>query len=121
MAIIGMAGRFPGSPDLASFWGGLVTGREAIKPLNDEGLVAAGVDRAKVRDPSFVKARAQIDDVEMFDADFFGVIPRQAELMDPQHRLFLELTWAALEDAACDPSRCAGRIGVFAGSGFNAY
>jgi amino acid adenylation domain-containing protein len=121
IAIVGMAGRFPGAPDLAAFWANLRQGREAIRFFSDEELLAAGVDEAALARPHYVKARGALDGIELFDAPFFDIAPREAELIDPQHRLFLECAWHALEDAGYDPGRYPGAIGVYAGVSANMY
>jgi len=121
IAIIGMAGRFPGAKNVEAFWQNLRNGVESISRFSDEELQAAGVDAALLRHPSYVKAGVVLDDVEMFDAAFFGYTPREAELMDPQHRLFLECAWEALEKSGYDAERCRGPIGVFAGASMNSY
>ncbi|HEU4325736.1 MAG TPA: SDR family NAD(P)-dependent oxidoreductase [Roseiflexaceae bacterium] len=121
VAIIGMSGRFPGAPTVAQFWQNLAAGVCSIRRFSDEELLAAGVLPELLRQPNYVKAGTVIEGVEAFDAAFFGYSPREAEVMDPQHRLFLECAWEALEQAAYDPERYAGLIGVFAGSGFPSY
>src|SRR5215831_18957600 len=90
IAIIGMAGRFPGAPDVEQFWRNLQNGVEAISFFTDEELKASGVDPALVDDKNYVKARGMLESPESFDAQFFGVSPREAEIIDPQHRVFLE-------------------------------
>ncbi|HSS47829.1 MAG TPA: beta-ketoacyl synthase N-terminal-like domain-containing protein, partial [Thermoanaerobaculia bacterium] len=121
IAVIGMAGRFPGAPTLERFWENLRDGVESVSFFTAEELLAAGVDPALLADPAYVRARAVFDGIADFDAAFFGFTPREAEVMDPQHRVFLECAWEALEDAGCDPARCRGRIGVWAGSGASSY
>ena len=122
IAIIGLAGRFPGAANVAEFWANLVAGRETISTLSDAQLLAAGFDPAVLRaDPSFVPARGILDRPDWFDAAFFGISPREAEVMDPQQRVFLEEAWTALEDAGIDPARSPGAIGVFAGMSNNTY
>ncbi len=121
VAIVGLAGRFPGAADVGELWRNLRAGRESIRRLSDDELRAAGVPEELLRDPRYVKAAPVLDDVEGFDAAFFGFSPREAEVMDPQQRLFLECACAALEDAGHDPSRAPGAVGVFAGAGFNCY
>ncbi|QFY07532.1 acyltransferase domain-containing protein [Nonomuraea phyllanthi] len=111
VAVIGMACRVPGAADVAEFWSNLVNGVESI----EIGADRPGMPRG------YVPATGRLDGLEYFDADLFGMTPREAEQADPQHRLFLEQCWAALEDAACDPSRYAGRIGVWGGCSFNTY
>ncbi|MCP4657227.1 MAG: acyltransferase domain-containing protein, partial [bacterium] len=121
IAVIGLAGRFPGAGSIEAFWRNLRDGLESITFFSDQELIARGVDPALVSDPYYVKARGALDDVDLFAADFFGFHPREARITDPQHRLFLECAWEALERAACDPRRYPGRIGVFAGVGGNQY
>lgn len=121
IAVIGMACRFPGANTPSEFWDLLKNGREARTELTDEQLLAAGVSKALLADPNYVKAGMFLDGMDLFDGGFFGFSPLDAKIMDPQHRHFLECTWEALENAACDPSRSSGAIGVFAGSGHNAY
>ena len=122
IAIVGMAGRFPGASDLDQFWNNLRDGIESVRFFSEEELLDAGIDPALVSDPNYVKANAPLEQAEYFDADFFGFNPREAEILDPQQRIFLETCWHALEDAACVPSAYPGLIGVFAGvGGFNTY
>ncbi|MCA9652141.1 MAG: amino acid adenylation domain-containing protein [Myxococcales bacterium] len=121
VAIVGMACRLPGAPTIDALWEGLTAGVESVRFFSDEELAAAGVPEAVRRDPRYVPARAVLDDVAGFDAELFGLSPRDAALTDPQHRLFLECAWEALDDAACDPGRYPGRIGVFAGAGLDGY
>ncbi|MCP4654635.1 MAG: hypothetical protein GY856_04355, partial [bacterium] len=89
IAVVGMAGRFPGARDVEEFWRNLCAGVESIRSLSDEEMAASGVDPAELRQPGYVRRAAWLDDVELFDAEFFGYTPREAELMDPQQRLFL--------------------------------
>ena len=121
IAIISMAGRFPGAADVDQFWQNLVNGSEAITFFSDEELLRNGVESTLVADPNYVKAGAVIDNAEYFDASFFNLTRREAETTDPQHRLFLEHAWAALETAGYDAEKYPGRIGVFAGESFNSY
>jgi acyl transferase domain-containing protein/thioesterase domain-containing protein/acyl carrier protein len=121
IAIVGMAGRFPGARNVLQFWKNLRDGVESIRVLSDAELLAAGVSPETVGRPDYVKATAVLDDVDTFDAFFFGLSPRDAAIMDPQHRHFLECAWEALEDAGHPPESFPGSIGVFAGSGMNAY
>ncbi len=121
IAIIGMAGRFPGASNLAAFWRNLRDGVESLSRFSKEELIAAGVDPQIVENPNYVKAGTYLDAADEFDAAFFGVNPREAEVMDPQHRVLLECAWEALEDAACDSESYSGAIGVFAGSSMNTY
>ncbi|HYO59952.1 type I polyketide synthase [Archangium sp.] len=121
IAIIGMAGRFPGARNVDTFWRNLCEGVEARTVLSDEELEAAGVERAVWTRPDYVRATFLLDDVEMFDASFFGFNPREAEVMDPQHRVFLECAWEALERAGYGAARYRDGVGVFAGSGASEY
>ncbi|UOM34328.1 type I polyketide synthase [Acuticoccus sp. I52.16.1] len=121
IAITGMSGRFPGAPDIAAFWRLLVEGREGITFYTDEELLAAGVAPALLRHPNYVRAAPALTDVDMFDAAFFGISPKEAELMDPQHRLFLEHAWLALENAGRIASEFDGRIGIYGGSSISSY
>ncbi len=120
VAIIGMAGRFPGAKSVEELWRNLRDGVEAVTFWSDEELSASGVDPQLLKDPNYVKACFYLEDFDLFDAGFFEINPREAELTDPQQRVFLECAWEALEDAGYDPSR-AGSIGVFAGSGRSLY
>jgi phthiocerol/phenolphthiocerol synthesis type-I polyketide synthase E len=121
IAIIGMAGRFPGAPTLERFWENLRDGVESVSFFTAEELLASGVDPSLLADPAYVRARAVFDGIEDFDAAFFGFTPREAEVMDPQHRILLECAWEALEDAGQDPDRVGGRAAVYAGSGTSSY
>ncbi|MGI2902881.1 SDR family oxidoreductase [Tolypothrix sp. VBCCA 56010] len=121
IAIIGMAGRFPGAKSTDEFWQNLSQGRESISFFTDEELLSEGVDPTLLRNPHYVKAGAGLSDIEMFDARFFGFTPREAEVMDPQHRLFLECAWEALENAGYDPETYEELIGVYAGSNLSTY
>jgi amino acid adenylation domain-containing protein len=120
VAIIGMAGRFPGARTVAEFWRNQLDGVEAISRFKVEELEVPRARELSER-PTYVRARSILDDVDMFDAEFFGIYPREAELMDPQHRLFLECCWEALEDAAYDPFTYPGSIGVHAGCSMSSY
>jgi acyl transferase domain-containing protein len=121
IAIVGLAGRLPGARDLREFWNNLCNGVESVRFFSDEELVDAGVSSEVLNLPNCVKAKAILDDVDQFDAAFFGFTPREAEISDPQQRLFLECSWEALENAGYDPENYAGRIGVYAGSGLSNY
>ena len=121
IAVIGMAGRFPGANNIEKYWENLRDGVETIVTYTDDELRAAGVSEKLLQNPNYVKSGAPIDDLEMFDAGFFGFSPRDAAIMDPQHRHFIEISWEALEHAGYDPSRYDGSIGVFGGSGHNIY
>ncbi|NMG06756.1 type I polyketide synthase [Brasilonema sp. UFV-L1] len=121
IAIIGMAGRFPGAKNIEEFWQNLRAGVESISDFTDEELISSGIDPAVVSDPNYIKAGAVLEDTDLFDASFFGFNHREAEITDPQHRLFLECAWEALENAGYDSTRCESRIGVYAGAGLNNY
>ena len=121
IAIVSTAGRFPGARTVEELWSNLCEGLESITFFSDEELLAAGVPAAQVADPRYVKAGALVDGIELFDAPLFGYSPREAEVMDPQHRLFLEVAWEAFERAGYDTSRYGGSVGVFAGSNLSTY
>ena len=121
VAIVGMAGRFPGARDLGEFWQNLAGGVESIVRLTDQELIEAGVAPEVFGRADYVKAAPVLEDPGLFDAAFFGFSPGEASAMDPQHRLLLELAHAAFEDAGCDPDRFPGRIGVYTGSAMNTY
>ncbi|MCC6858462.1 MAG: amino acid adenylation domain-containing protein [Bryobacterales bacterium] len=121
IAIVGMAGRFPSAPNLEQFWRNLRDGRESITFFSDQEARASGADAGQLRNPHYVKAGGVLEGAELFDAAFFGYYPREAEILDPQQRVFLECAWEALENAGCDPERYAGPIGVWAGCGLNSY
>lgn len=121
VAVVGLAGRFPGAPDVDAFWENLRDGVESIRRLPEDEMRTAGVDDEQLSDPDWVPAAADLEDTARFDASFFGVHPREARLMDPQHRHFLECAWHALESAAHDPERFDGRIGIFGGVARNTY
>src|SRR5947208_7578557 len=94
IAIIGLAGRFPGADDVDAFWQNLAGGVESIRTFSDEELIAAGVDPALLQKPNYVKAGAVLEDIAGFDAPFFGVTARDAQILDPQQRLFIEAVWS---------------------------
>lgn len=121
IAIIGMTGRFPGATNLEEFWRNLRDGVESISFFTDEELRAEGVDPAILSNPNYVKAKGLLKDAESFDAAFFGFNPREAQVTDPQHRLFLECAWEVLESAGYVSRNYEGRIGVYAGVGMNTY
>ncbi|WP_329139994.1 condensation domain-containing protein [Streptomyces sp. NBC_01476] len=121
IAIVGMAGRFPGAPTLEGFWDVLAEGRETTVPFTDEEFVAAGHDPRELDDPGLVKVEAAVEGIDLFDAAFFGYRPTEAELLDPQQRLFLECAHHALEQAGCAPREYPGLIGVYAGAGQSRY
>jgi len=121
IAIIGLACRLPGARDAAEFWRNLAEGTESIRFTTLEEQAARGMPEHEIMDPNFVPATSILDDYEYFDAAFFGMSAREAELRDPQHRLFLELAYTALEDSGYDPFRYPGDIGVYAGVGEDGY
>jgi acyl transferase domain-containing protein len=121
IAIIGMAGRFPMAGSVGEFWGLLRDGVEAITFFTDEELEASGCDSSLLKDPNYVKAAALLSNRDQFDAFFFSVSAKEAEIMDPQHRLLLECAWTALEDAGYSPDNYKGPVGVFAGATINTY
>jgi len=121
VAVIGLAGRFPGAPDVETFWRNLRDGVESIRPLAEEDLRRAGVEPAQLADPRYVRAAALLEGVEDFDAAFFGYSPRDARRLDPQQRLFLQAAWGALEHAGHDAHGFGGTIGVWAASSLDRY
>ena len=122
VAIVGMAGRFPGAQNVREFWQNLLAARESISFFEPAELERAPNEPAEIRnDPHYIRARGVLEGAETFDAGFFGINPREAALMDPQHRVFLETAWEAFEDAGYDPLAYTGPIGVFAGSANNTY
>ena len=121
IAVVGMACRLPGAKNTEEFWSNLQNGIESIDFLSDEELLAAGVEKKKINDPAYVKARSSLAEFDEFDAKFFNLSPRDAAIMDPQHRHFLECAYECLEHAGHTPKRFKGSIGVFAGSGANLY
>ena len=121
IAIIGMAGRFPGAKNVERFWRNLCDGVESVSFFTPEELAWSGIDPSVLKDTRYVRAGAVLDEADCFDASFFGINPREAEITDPQHRVLLECSWEALEDAGYDPEGFKGCIGVFAGVGPNTY
>ena len=121
IAIVGMAGRFPGARSVGALWDLVKGGETALKVRSVEDAVAAGVPAHLAADLNYVNLNVTIEDVEAFDAAFFDIGPRDAAIMDPQHRHFLECAWEALEEAGHVPQKFDGAIGVYAGSGMNSY
>ena len=117
IAVVGMSGRYPGAKGIDQFWANLAEERESITFFTDEELLESGVDRALLDAPNYVKAKGVCEGTYEFDAPFFGYNPREAELIDPQQRIFLECAWEALEHAGYDPATYEGRIGLFGGEG----
>ncbi len=121
IAVIGVACRFPGAPDAETFWRNLESGTESISFLTAEEVLAARVDPELARYPRYVRAAPVLSGVEHFDADFFRLTAKEARMMDPQHRVFLETAWEAFENASYDPGVFPGRVGVYASALFNTY
>jgi acyl transferase domain-containing protein/acyl carrier protein len=121
IAIVGMAGRFPEAGDIQEFWKNLCEGKDCISHFSDEQLIVNGVDAQVLADSKYVKSAPVLRNTELFDASFFGITPREAELMDPQQKLFLECCWEALEMSGYDPMTSADPVGVFAGARTNTY
>lgn len=121
VAIIGMAGRFPGSKNVKELWENLCNGKDLISHFSDEELKLEGISDEYLEDKNYVKAKGIIEDPEGFDAGFFNMYPKESESLDPQQRLFLECSWEAMEDAGYIPDECDGSVGVFGGIGMNTY
>lgn len=121
IAIVGLAGRFPGASDLDAFWRNIREGVEALEDFSDEELREAGVDPALSAQPGYVKRGTVLQESEHFDAAFFGLSPREAQVIDPQQRIFLECAWEALEHAGYAPGAIEAPVGVYAGASMNSY
>lgn len=121
IAVIGMAGRFPGAENIEQYWRNIAAGIESVRALRADELAAAGVSQEQLDNPDYVNSGAFLEDIEYFDAGLFGYAAKEAQLMDPQHRLFLETAWQALEHAGCAPDQFEGQIGVFAGASGSSY
>jgi phthiocerol/phenolphthiocerol synthesis type-I polyketide synthase E len=121
IAVVGMAGRFPQADNVARFWQNLEAGRDCVSFFSPDELRASGVPEELIANPRYVPARAVLEDTSGFDAAFFGITAREAEVMDPQQRLLLECAWEALEDAGYPPGSCPMPVGVFAGASSNWY
>ena len=121
IAVIGMSCHFPGARDIDEYWSNLIGGIESITPITEDDLVAEGVEPALRADPNYVRAGAILEGVDLFDPNFFGVSARDAAIMDPQHRHFLECVWEALESGGIVPATHGGSIGVFGGCGMGTY
>ena len=119
VALVGMSGRFPGAGSVGELWENLLAGVKGLRELTDDEL--AGTDPGLLADPAYVRIGAPLAGIDQFDATLFGIMPREAEAMDPQHRLFLECSWEALEGAGYCPTDVPSRVGVFAGCGFPDY
>ncbi|MBT2230331.1 SDR family NAD(P)-dependent oxidoreductase [Nonomuraea sp. NEAU-A123] len=121
VALIGMSGRFPGASSVEELWRNVLAGIKGLREITDEELAESGVEPGKVADPRYVRVGGPIDGLDRFDATVFGINPREAETMDPQHKLFLECSWEALESAGYCPTDTPGQVAVFAGCGFPDY
>lgn len=121
IAIIGMAGRFPGAKNITELWNNLCEGRESIRFFSSDEIAENGLDEQKAKDPGFIAAHGVLDNYDCFDSDFFDYTPREAEIMDPQHRVFLECVWTGLESAGYNPFNYKGAIGLVASSSQNGY
>ena len=121
IAIIGMACRFPGANNIEEFWYNLCNGVESISFFDDGEILASGVDPELLTNPDYVKASPIIDNIENFDAEFWGYSPKEAQLLDPQQRLFLECAWESLEDAGYNPLQYQGNIALYGGAATNTY
>ncbi|MBB1473152.1 type I polyketide synthase [Luteimonas sp. MC1782] len=122
IAIVGMSGRFPGAPDVDTFWKNIKDGVESVTHFDPSELeIPLAPDTGDDPNARYICAKGILDDVDMFDARFFGYLPREAELMDPQHRMFLEICWEAMERAGHDPQRYPGAVGVYAGCYMDTY
>ena len=121
IAIVGMSGRFPAADSVDALWEDVLAAKVAAMPLSDEALRAAGIDERVLAEPHYVKVGYVVDGIDRFDAAFFGFTPREAETMDPQHRMLLECCHEALDDAGHAPERYTGSIGVYTGVGTPAY
>ncbi|MCX7748500.1 MAG: amino acid adenylation domain-containing protein [Clostridia bacterium] len=121
IAVIGLSGRFPGAKDVNEFWENLLNGVESISRFTDEQVLHEGVEPEILKKPGYVKAWGALDNIDRFDANFFGYNPTEAEVLDPQQRIFLEESWKALENAGYEPEKFNGLIGVYASVGMNTY
>ncbi|HEY0227026.1 MAG TPA: type I polyketide synthase, partial [Mycobacterium sp.] len=121
IAVVGMAGRFPGANNVSDFWDNLRRGEESIVTLSEQDLRAAGIGDEVLANPGYVRRAPLVDGFDEFDADFFGFPPQLARKLDPQHRLFLQCAWHAFEDAGCDPAQFDGSIGVYGTSSPSGY
>ena len=106
VAIVGMAGRFPGARNLDEFWHNISTGLESLNTLTEAEMDAAGIPSDVRSNHNFVPKYTTLEDADLFDASFFGMSPREAQILDPQQRIFLECAWEALENAGYSPAAC---------------
>ena len=121
IAVVGLAVRLPGAGDLGAFWSNLREGLSSVRRLTAEELLAAGVSEGKFTRPDYVPYADPLDGFADFDAEFFGLSPKEAAVMDPQHRQFLETAWEAMEHAGHPPESVGGNVGVYAGCGMGSY
>ncbi|MEL7039000.1 MAG: beta-ketoacyl synthase N-terminal-like domain-containing protein [Cyanobacteria bacterium J06592_8] len=121
VAVVGMSCRFPGASTLEEFWQNLSQGVESISFFSEAEVIAEGIHPQRVQHPQFVKAAPILENIEDFDANFFGFNRREAQILDPQQRLLLECAWEAVEDAGYNTQTYPGSIGVYAGAGMNTY
>lgn len=121
IAIVGMAVRLPGAKNTEEFWENLIQEKDVSRSFSDEELRQAGISAEEINDPDYVKRGMVLDHHDCFDAQFFGYTPKEAALMDPQHRIYLQVAYAALSDAGYDPDRYDGKVGVFGGVARNTY
>jgi phthiocerol/phenolphthiocerol synthesis type-I polyketide synthase E len=121
IAVVGMAARFPGANTLSGFWDNLRRGEESIVTLSEDDLLAEGIPEKALANHAYVRRAALMDGIDEFDADFFGFTPQVARSTDPQHRLFLQTAWHAIEDAGYDPADIEGSVGVYATSTTSGY
>lgn len=121
VAIVGLAGRFPGARSLDEFWHNVRDGVEVLQDFSDQELESAGVPDELRQSTAYVRRGTVLEDAESFDAPFFGFSPREAQILDPQQRIFLECAWEALEHAGLAPGRIDASVGVYAGVGINTY
>jgi len=121
VAVIGMSGRFPGADNISQFWNNLLEGKESVRFFSEAQLKENGVSDQLLKMPGYVRAKAVLDNADLFDAIWFGYTPLEAKVMDPQHRIFLEECFKALEDAGYDTERFAGNIGLYGGADTNTY
>jgi acyl transferase domain-containing protein/acyl carrier protein len=121
IAVIGIAGRFPQARDTHEFWKNLIDEKECISFFTDEEIIEDGISPELLKHPDYVKAHGLVDNIEMFDANFFNVSDSDAEILDPQHRIFLECCWEALEDSGLSPEKYKGPVGVYSGQTLSTY
>ena len=121
IAVIGLSGRFPGADSVEAFWDNLCNSRNTLTNLSDEEIIAEGIDPDLLKKPHYVKTWGVLGDIEKFDASFFGYNPREATMLDPQQRIFLEESWKAMENAGYNCDTIERPVGVFASVGMNTY